>query len=111
MKKLLIGIIAGVTITLAFSFKTIYDEKFSTAEVVIFNDLLIFTDCKPTMRYDVLGDVHIKMISSVDFYTEARSNLVKQAKEKFGNLGAEGIIITYPMTKNSYQAQVIRFKK
>ena len=112
MKKILIGILAGVSIALVLSFKSIHEQKPGTAQAQKIDGIYVFTDCKPSAQYDILGDVHIKTISSVYYYDKARNNLIVQAKEKFSNIGAEGIIITFPMeNKITYQAQVIRFKK
>lgn len=73
----------------------------NTAEVETYQNIRIFTDCKPIKEYDYLGTVKVHVVLTGD-YSETRGILIKNALKKYPN--AEGLII-----KND-AADVIKFK-
>lgn len=102
MKRLLLGIIIGITFTsLIGAGINEYVVSKKTAEVVTIQNLKVFTDCDPVMDYEYLGTVKVR-ISLTDQYNELRDILLKNAKKEYPN--CEGIII------HSDKADVIKFK-
>lgn len=102
MKKLILGMIIG------FSFSALvgagiaeYVVSNKTAEVERYQNLYVFTDCKPVKEYDYLGTVKVRL-SVGERYTEFRDILIKNAYKKYPN--ADGIIIT------GDKADVIKFR-
>lgn len=111
MKKITLGIILGLSIALAFSFKTIYDLKTTAAEVNIYDGLAIFMDCEPTTAYQEIGEVRLAKISyKGDSYFEGRSTIIEKCKKTYPT--AEGIILSTDKDyKTQYIGKVITFKK
>ena len=110
MKRLSIGVIAGLSIALLVSFKSLHEQKKSIAEVETIDGLLIFTDAKPVNAYEVIGNLRTAGISySDDSYIQGRNHLIEKCKKTYPT--AEALIFTCSETKNKYVADVINFKK
>lgn len=104
MKKLFFGILIGVSfMALVGAGVAEYVVSKKTAEVEIYQNIRVFTDCKPIAEYDYLGTVKVR-IAVTGQYLECRDILLKNAKKDYPN--CEGIIITGEGDK----ADVIRFK-
>ena len=102
MKKLILGIIIGVSFTaLIGAGIENYVVSKKTAEVEFKSGLYIFTDSKPVKEYDYLGSIKVMTLSG--YYKQAIPLLLKKAKEKYPN--ADAIIYT-----DTEKADVIRFK-
>jgi hypothetical protein len=105
MKKISLGILTGLSLTLLIAFSTATQEiKNSTAEVKQVQGLYIFTDCKPVKEVDYLGTVKVKGVVMSNKYTAMRDLLIKKAKKDFPK--ADGIIIS----DDSFEADAIKFK-
>lgn len=102
MKKLIFGILVGVSFTALISAGVAeYAVSKKTAEVNQESGLYIYTDCKPVKEYEYLGTV--KVITFQGIYKEAIPLLIKKAKKEYPS--AEGIIYI-----DSEKADVIKFK-
>jgi len=111
MKRLSIGVIAGLCIALLFSFKVIVDLKDTSAEVNKVRGMAIFTDSTPMHEHEIIGEVAISdlTLKSHD-YDVSRDNLISKARKNYP--GADGIIIECVNKNNElYRATVIKFKK
>lgn len=102
MKKLILGVIIGVSFTavIGASIENYVVNK-NTADVQAYQNIRVFTDCKPVAEYEYIGTVKVTFASN-GFYSELRDILIKNARKQYPN--AEGIII------NKDKADVIRFK-
>ena len=102
MKKLIFGILIGVSsMALISAGVSNYVASKQTADVSIYQNVRVFTDCKPVSEYEYLGTVKVRL-SVTGEYTEVRDILLKNAKKDYPN--CEGIIIA------GEKADVIRFK-
>jgi hypothetical protein len=104
MKKYLIGVAAGIALTVLTAMVQNYQVKKATAEVQSYENILVFTDSRPVMEYEYLGTVKITFAKS---HNDSRDGLIKKAKSEFPN--AEGIIITV-RPGQADKADVIKFK-
>ena len=107
MKRVFLGVLLGscLTVILAFNMSK-YVPNHSTAEVSKIEGFYIFTDSKPTMPYDSLGDVDLGIVSGTQYET-IRTNLIKRARKKYQT--ADGIILS--LNKNGLdKCNVIKFK-
>jgi hypothetical protein len=101
MKKIIFGIIIGVGITAMVGAGMEYAVSKNTANVETYQNIRIFTDCKPVLEYEYLGTVKVSFAASGQ-YNETRDILIKNAKKKYPF--AEGIII------KNFECEVIKFK-
>lgn len=103
MKKLILGIIIGVSFTaLIGAGVTEYVVSKKTAEVNQQGGIYIYTDSKPVNEYVYLGKVKA-VLTLQGQYQEVIPVLVKKAKKEYPS--AEGIIYIAPES-----AEVIMFK-
>jgi len=99
MKKILLGILIGLTLTTILAFKiATYETKKSTAEVDQINGCYVFVNSKPVLPYDYLGTVELtkkdtRKNPGSGQYQHVRDLLLKKAKEQFPQ--AEGIIFNF----------------
>ena len=102
MKKLIFGILIGISFTalIAAGIENYVVTK-NTANVETYQNIRVFTDCKPVAEYEYLGTVKVTFASN-GYYTELRDILLKNARKQYPN--AEGIIINFD------KADVIKFK-
>jgi len=109
MKKISIGIIAGLTVVLLFSFSALYELSNKTAEVNTFDNIVVFAESKPVKDYTVIGHLKAPTISfgQADGFSAGRDYLVEKCKESYPT--GEGLILDCSKTKLS--ADVITFKK
>lgn len=102
MKKLILGIIIGVSFTaIVGAGLQNYVVNKKTAEVESSQNILVFMDSKPVMEYDYLGTIKMS-VSWTGVYSEIRTYLIKTAKKKYPQ--ADAIII------DKGTADVIKFK-
>ena len=102
MKKLIFGMIIGITFTALVGAGVIsYTVTKNTANVETYQNIRVFTDSKPVSEYEYLGSVKVSF-APTGKYSEIREILIKNAVKKYP--GVEGIII-----KNA-EAEVIKFK-
>jgi len=102
MKKLILGIIIGVSFTaLIGAGIENYVVGKQTANVVKSENILIFHDCTPVMEYEYLGTIKMG-IAVTGKYSEIREYMIKTAKTKYPQ--ADAIII------DKGKADVIKFK-
>ena len=92
MRKLFIGGLIGLSLTMMFAFATTYQPKENTAEVEQMEGLYIFTDSKPVMDYEYLGTLKASIGFSSQ-YQSVRNKLVKKAKKKYPE--AEAVIFHF----------------
>lgn len=111
MKKLILGIIIGVSFTaLVGAGGEVYMVSKKTAEVQKQLGLYVFTDCEPVMEYEKLGEVKAgSALAWSASYGSMRDALIKKAKKEYPNADA---ILCYPETDGmtSVRADVIKFK-
>ena len=107
MKSVFGGLLAGICLTgiLAFNANK-YEPNHSTAEVSKIEGFYIFTDSKPIMPYDTLGDVDLGFVSGTQYET-IRANLIKRARKKYPT--GDGIILNLDK-KGLDKCNVIKFK-
>ena len=102
MKKLILGLIIGVSFTaLVGAGIESYVVNKTTAEAKTYKDIIVFTDSKPVHEFEFLGTVKVHLAVN-GRYEEMRDILVKNAKKKYSL--ADAIIM------NGDKADVIRFK-
>lgn len=103
MKKLLTGIVIGLTMMFLISSGIEnYVAGKQTANVEMKSGLYIFTDSKPVQAYEYIATVQCGVVKS-GYYEEVMTSIIKKVKKQYPN--ADGIIFI----PNS-QAEVIRFK-
>jgi hypothetical protein len=111
MKKLIIGIIIGISCTaLIGAGIENYVASKKTAEVNRVMGLYVFTDSNPVMDYEKLGSVKVgTALALSDEYGAMRDALIKKAKKEYPNADA---ILCYPEVKglDAVTADVIKFK-
>lgn len=108
MKHLIIGCVAGLSLSALFAFKVSYDLKNSSADVNQVEGLYIFTDSKPVKEYEYLGTVKGNSGGFGDSqYTGVRSRLIKNCKKDFPKADA---VILYLNSGEADKADAIRFK-
>lgn len=91
MKRFFWGFILGSCLTVILAFNTNrYEPNQSSAEVSKIEGFYIFTDSKPIMAYDTIGDVYLGFVSGTQYET-IRTNLIKRARKKYPT--ADGIIL------------------
>ena len=91
MKKYLLGFLFGISISILLAFKaSSFEPTSSTAEVNKIDDFYVFTDSKPVLPFDLLGDVDLGFVSGTQ-YEYIKLNLIKRAKKKFPD--GDGIIL------------------
>ena len=91
MKKYLLGFLFGISISILLAFKaSSFEPTSSTAEVNKIDDFYVFTDSKPVLPFDLLGDVDLGFVSGTQ-YEDIKLNLIKRAKKKFPD--GDGIIL------------------
>ncbi|MBP5994343.1 MAG: hypothetical protein KA736_01465 [Crocinitomicaceae bacterium] len=91
MKTSIIGFVLGISVVILPAFiKANYIPNESTAEVNKIDDFYVFTDSKPVLPFDLLGDVDLGFVSGTQ-YEDIKLNLIKRAKKKFPD--GDGIIL------------------
>jgi hypothetical protein len=107
MKKIIFGggFVVCLTVILAFSASR-YEPNQSTAEVSKVEGFYIFTDSKPVMPYDSLGEADLGFVSGTQ-YENIRTNLIKRARKKYPT--ADGLILNLNKTGLD-KCNVIKFK-
>lgn len=107
-KTLLFAAVAAFLSLSAFTVKTAYDLKKSTAEVDQVEGVYIFTDSRPASEYEYVGTVQTGAISMGDSqYIGVRDRLIKKAKKDFPN--ADGLIFEFRSGKRD-KVDAIKFK-
>lgn len=102
MKKFIIGMLIGISFTaLAGAGAIEYVANKNTADVQMYQNVRVFTDCKPVAEYEYLGTVKVRLAVS-GYYSEIRDILLKNARKEYPQ--CDGIII------NNDKADVIKFK-
>ena len=107
MKKLILGIIIGVSFTaLIGAGVESYVVGKQTAEVNI--GLSVYTDSTPVAPYERLGEIVLNTYWSRDYGT-VRDALIKKARKEYPNCDA---ILCYPENNGltPVRADVIKFK-
>lgn len=108
MKKYLIGVFVGIAITALTAMVQTYQVKKSTAEVQSYENVLIFSDCKPVAEYEYLGTVKYNTGGfGGSQYEDIRDALLKKAKKEFPE--AQGLILNLKKGQAD-KADVIKFK-
>lgn len=107
MKKIIIGIILGISFTVLIGAGLIdYVVSKKTAEVEMYQNICVFTDCKPVSDYEYLGTVSGRMSLSGQ-YEPVRDGLIKNAKKQYPH--ANGVIL-HLKDGGVDKADVIKFK-
>jgi hypothetical protein len=107
MKKVFGGFLIGICLTAILAFKANwYEINHSTAEVSKIEGFYIFTDSKPIMPYDDLGDVDLGFVSGTQ-YENIRTNLINRARKKYP--AGDGIILNLNK-KGLDKCSIIKFK-
>lgn len=108
MKKLILGILIGVSFTALIGAGVVdYVVSKKTAEVTTIQNLKIFTDSEPVTEYDYLGTVNLTIGTFSGQYEPVRNGLIKKAKKEYPQ--AEGIIL-HLVNGGTDKADVIKFK-
>lgn len=107
MKKTLIFAM-GMALTTLFAFKTMYDAKKNTAEVMQIEGIYIFTDSKPVMEYEYLGTIETSVLGMCNQYNCLRDKAITKTKKEYP--ASEGIIISFNKEKGNAKCDVIKFK-
>lgn len=107
MKKTILGVLIGFTITatLGFTYMT-YEPSKASAEVEQMQGLYIFTDSKPILEYDYLGTVKAT-IGMDSQYQGVRDKLIGKARKDFPN--ADALIMQFK-SGGSDRCDAIKFK-
>lgn len=109
MKKATLIFCLCAFIAIGYSFKAVYDLKKSTAETEQVEGLYIFTDSKPAMEYQVIGEVKLPMAyGKKKNHFNIKGSLIEKAKKAYPT--AEGIIIDYSRPEDE-RGTVIDFKE
>ncbi|MBR4498695.1 MAG: hypothetical protein IKP08_08460 [Bacteroidales bacterium] len=82
----------GTDRAIAIKFKSEDKEQYSKAKVNFFNGVLVFTDCEPLNKYQILGRADVALAASSQ-YTAIRNKLIKKSKKEHPN--AEGVILDF----------------
>ncbi len=107
MKKNFLFFLIGVLTTSLFAFTNLKDNvEHSEAKVNFIDGFYVFTDSRPTHRYDSLGLVETGFITGTQ-YEPIRNNLIKNARKKYPQ--ANGVIIL-PDRKGIDKCVAIKFK-
>ena len=110
MKKVILGMFVGIALMSAFSFKVLHEIRNTTAEAIVQDSLVIFTDAKPLKDYTVIGNVRLAKYSyNDDSYIMGKEALIEKCKKTYPT--AEGLIFTCKDGLPKYAADVITFKK
>ena len=109
MKKLLLGIVIGISITaLIGAGVENYVVNKKTAEVATIQNLKVFTDSEPVMEYEYLGTVKNGFnLASSGQYEPVRDGLIKRVKKDYPQ--ADGIIL-HLINGSADKADAIKFK-
>lgn len=102
MKKHFISFIAGFGICFLVAMKSSVpiEPTASTANVSKYNDFLIYTDCKPVKKYDIVGfissdEVHRNLPKGFSQqYTAIRDRFIQTAVQQYSGV-ANGLIFTF----------------
>ncbi len=107
MKKIILGIIIGFSLTALVAFTAvIYEPKKATGEVEQMQGLYIFTDSKPVLEYEYLGTV-TATFGMDSQYQGVRDKLIKKAKKDFPS--ADGLIMQFK-SGGTDKCDAIKFK-
>jgi hypothetical protein len=107
MNKVFVGFLIGICLTVILAFNADrYELNHSTAEVSKIEGFYIFTDSKPIMPYENLGDVDLGFVSGTQ-YEDIRTNLIKRARKKYPT--GDGIILNLNK-KGLDKCSIIKFK-
>ena len=82
----------GTDRAIAIKFKSEDREQYSKAKVNFYNGVLVFTDCEPVNKYQILGRTDVALDASSQ-YTAIRNKLIKKSKKEHPN--AEGVILDF----------------
>lgn len=108
MKKIIFGITIGFVITaMVGAGMEGYVVKKNTAEVLVYQNLKVFTDCIPVMEYDYLGTVSGSSLTFSGQYEPVRNSIIKKTKKEYPQ--ADGIIL-HLVNGGIDKADVIKFK-
>ncbi len=107
MKKTILGVLIGFTITamLGFTYMS-YEPKKATAEVEQMQGLYIFTDSKPVLEYEYLGTVKAT-IGMDSQYQGVRNKMIDKASRDFPN--ADALIMQFK-SGGTDRCDAIKFK-
>jgi hypothetical protein len=106
MKKIMIGLMAGIMLLSIVAFKVAnYEPKKATADVESYQGVYIFIHSKPVMEYDYKGTCKLAVTWSAKA-SEAINAMTKKVKKDFPD--ADGIIFT---DENLWQADAVKFKQ
>ena len=107
MKKTILGVFIGFTITATLGFTSMsYEPKKETAEVEQMQGLYIFTDSKPVLEYEYLGTVKAT-IGMDSQYQGVRNKMIDKARKDFPN--ADALIMQFK-SGGTDRCDAIKFK-
>ena len=107
MKKLLLGIVIGISLTaLIGAGVENYVVNKKTAEVATIQNLKVFTDSEPVMEYEYLGTVK-NGLSLSGQYQPVRDGLIKRVRKDYPQ--ADGVIL-HLINGSADKADAIKFK-
>lgn len=108
MKKYIFFLLS-VVLLVATAFTVVnYEPKKATGEVEQIEGLYIFTDSKPVLKYEQLGQVKISY-NIAKPYQDARFDLIKEVKKDYPT--AEGLILLFESNETAtYRANAFKFK-
>jgi hypothetical protein len=107
MKKNILFFLTGIIVASLFAFTSVaYKAEHGKAQVNYMEGFHVFTDSRPTEKYDSLGVVEIGFITGTQ-YESIRNNLIKNARKKYPD--ADGIIIQFDK-KGVDKCLVIKFR-
>ena len=108
MKKLIFGILIGICFTaLIGAGIEAYTVSKKTAEVQIYQNIKVFTDCTPVMEYEYLGTIKLGISFTSGQYQPIRDSFIKSAKKQYPQ--CDGIILHF-VDGGVDSADVIKFK-
>jgi hypothetical protein len=106
MKKMIIGLLAGIMLVTVVAFKAAnYEPKKGTSEVELNQGVYIFIHSKPVLEYEYKGTCKLGVTWSGKA-SEAINGMIKKVKKDFPE--ADGIIFT---DENLWQADAVKFKQ
>ena len=111
MKKILLGVFIGLSLTLTVAFKVAYNEvKKNKAEVNQIEGVFIFVDSKPVADYEYLGTVKGSALGSLGSsqYQPIRDRLLKKLKIDYPQ--ADGAIFSLNNDSRDH-VDAIKFKE
>lgn len=110
MKKVSLGILIGLGMTLLISFSSdkTQEVKNSSAEVNQIEGIYIFTDCKPVKTYKYLGTIkYTGTFATNSQYEGVRNALIKRVKKEHPEANGAILYLNYGQAD---KADAIKFE-